>query len=112
MTTGPLPEMSLGRPNAPVTIVNTRRSPARTAAPSHADAFPEFKRTYIDTGKVRYILQRIPDREAVGQGDGRAPLCAPDKYFDLYGKFMAAAVLGVPGSPPSTRSSPWPSRWG
>jgi protein-disulfide isomerase len=50
--------------------------------------FPELKRTYIDTGKVRYILREFP----IGRQSGMATValrCAPpDKYLELYGKFM------------------------
>lgn len=88
MMTGPLPEMSLGRPDAPVTIVQYASLTCPHCRAFHSETFPELKRTYIDTGKVRYILREFP----IGKQSGNATIalrCAPpDKYVELYGKFM------------------------
>ena len=54
----------------------------------HKVTYPELKRRFIDTGKVRYILREFP----IGKTSGNATIalrCAPpDKYLELYGKFM------------------------
>jgi protein-disulfide isomerase len=88
MMTGPLPEMSLGRADAPVTIVQYASLTCPHCRAFHRDVFPEFKRTYIDTGKVHFIMREFP----IGKQSGNATIalrCAPaDKYFTLYGKFM------------------------
>jgi len=88
MQTGTLPEMSLGKPDAPVTIVQYASLTCPHCRAFHRDTFPEFKRTYVDTGKVRYILREFP----IGKQSGNATIalrCAPPaKYFTLYGKFM------------------------
>jgi protein-disulfide isomerase len=85
----PLPEMSWGRPDAPVTIVQYASLTCKHCKNFHETVFPEFKRTYIDTGKVRYILREFP----IGKTSGMATItlrCAPpEKYLDLYTKFMA-----------------------
>lgn len=89
MQAGPLPEMTLGRPDAPVTIIKYASLTCPHCRRFHQEVFPELKRTYIDTGKVRFILREFP----IGQSSGNATIalrCAPaDKYFDLYGKFLA-----------------------
>jgi len=88
MTNPALPEMALGRATAPVTIVQYASLTCPHCREFHDKTFPEFKRTYIDTGKVRYILREFP----IGKQSGNATValrCAPpEKYFDLYGKFM------------------------
>lgn len=85
---GPLLEMSWGKPDAPVTIVQYASLTCRHCRNFHDVTFPEFKRTYIDTGKVRYVLREFP----IGRQSGMATValrCAkPDKYLELYGKFM------------------------
>ncbi|WP_244534613.1 DsbA family protein [Hyphomicrobium sp. CS1GBMeth3] len=88
MMTGALPEMTLGRADAPVTIVQYASLTCPHCRTFHRDVFPEFKRIYIDTGKVRFIMREFP----IGKQSGNATIalrCAPpDKYFALYGKFM------------------------
>lgn len=88
MMTGPLPEMSLGRPDAPVTIVQYASLTCPHCRAFHEQVFPEFKRTYIDTGKVRYILREFPIGKQSGNATVALRCASPDKYFDLYGKFM------------------------
>jgi protein-disulfide isomerase len=87
---GDLPEMALGRRDAPVTIVQYASMTCPYCRRFHAQSFPALKREYIDTGKVRYILRaEFP----IGKQSGLATIalrCAPpDKYFVLYEKFMA-----------------------
>jgi protein-disulfide isomerase len=88
MATGALPEMTLGRADAPVTIIQYQSLTCPHCRAFHRDTFPEFERTYIKTGKVRFIMREFP----IGKQSGNATIalrCAPpDKYFTLYGKFM------------------------
>lgn len=88
MQTGHLPEMALGKPDAPVTVVQYASLTCPHCREFHEKTYPEFKRTYVDTGKVRYILREFP----IGKQSGNATValrCAkPEKYFELYGKFM------------------------
>lgn len=88
MKVGTLPDVSLGRPDAPVTIIKYASLTCPHCRTFHRDVFPELKRAYIDTGKVRFILREFP----IGKQSGTATIanrCAPPgKYFELYGKFM------------------------
>lgn len=88
MKTGPLPEMEIGRPDAPVTIIKYASLTCPYCRQFQIETFPELKRTYIDTGKVRFILREFP----IGFQSGAATValrCAPpEKYFELYAKFM------------------------
>lgn len=88
LTPGPLPEMALGRPDAPVTIIKYASLTCPYCRKFHLETFPRLKREYIDTGKVRFILREFP----IGFQSGAATIalrCAPpERYFELYGKFL------------------------
>lgn len=89
METGPLPEMSLGRADAPVTVVKYASLTCPYCRRFQLNDFPRFKRAYIDTGKVRFILREFP----IGRSSGNATIalrCVPkERYFDLYSKFLS-----------------------
>jgi protein-disulfide isomerase len=88
MATGSLPEMSFGRDDAPVTLVEYASLTCPHCRNFHMRTYPQFKKAYIDTGKVRYILREFP----IGMTSGAASIalrCAkPEKYLTLFGKFM------------------------
>jgi protein-disulfide isomerase len=86
---GELPEMALGRKDAPVTIVQYASMTCPICRRFLNETFPTLKREYIDTGKVRFILRaEFP----IGRQSGLATIalrCAPpEKYFALYEKLM------------------------
>jgi protein-disulfide isomerase len=117
MAPGDLPEMALGRRDAPVTIVQYASLSCPYCRKFQIEAFPVLKAEYIDTGKVRYVLRaEFP----IGKQSGVATIalrCASaDKYFVLYDKFMREqatwvsqevrpeAVLGVAAQVGMTRA--------
>jgi len=55
-----LPDLALGSDTAPVTIVEYASMTCPHCAHFANDTFPELKKKYIDTGKVRYILREFP----------------------------------------------------
>ena len=85
---GPLPEFSLGRPDAPVVMVKYMSLTCPHCRRFMAETFPVLQREYIDTGKVRLIIREFP----IGKTSGNATIalrCAPmDKYLTLYRKFL------------------------
>jgi protein-disulfide isomerase len=55
-----LPEMIMGADNAPVTIVEYASMTCPHCAHFQETTFPELKKRYIDTGKVRFITREFP----------------------------------------------------
>jgi protein-disulfide isomerase len=90
-----LPEIAIGRDDAPVTIIKYESLTCPFCRKFQADVFPVLKREYIDTGKVRFILREFP----IGMQSGAATIamrCAPaEKRFALYDKFMAQQAAWV-----------------
>lgn len=84
----PLPEMALGRPDAPLTIVQYASMTCPHCRHFHAKTYPLLKKEFIDTGKVRYILREFPIGKQSGQATIALRCAPPDKYFALYGKLM------------------------
>lgn len=91
-----LPEMSMGRADAPVVIVKYASMTCPYCRRFQAESFPALKKEYIDTGKVRFILRaEFP----IGKQSGLATIalrCAPpDKYFQLYDRLMSQQAAWV-----------------
>jgi len=91
-----LPEMALGRKDAPVTIVQYASLSCPYCRRFQIEPFALLKQEYIDTGKVRYVLRaEFP----IGKQSGLATIalrCAPaEKYFVLYDKLMREQATWV-----------------
>lgn len=83
MKPGPLPEQSIGEANAPVTIVEYASMTCSHCASFHTGTYPELKKRYIETGKVRYILREFPF-DPVAAGASMLSRCAgEDKSLSL-----------------------------
>lgn len=86
---GPLPEIMIGKADAPVTVVEYASLTCPHCAKFHKEVFPQFKREYLDTGKVRLIMREFP----IGRTSGMATIimrCTkPEKQVELIGKFFA-----------------------
>ncbi len=55
-----LPDLSIGKSDAPVTIVEYASMTCSHCAAFYATTFPTLKSKYIDTGKVRFVLREFP----------------------------------------------------
>jgi protein-disulfide isomerase len=55
-----LPEMVMGNEKAPVTVIEYASMTCPHCAHFQEVTFPELKKRYIDTGKVRYIFREFP----------------------------------------------------
>jgi protein-disulfide isomerase len=56
---GPMPDMSIGAPDAPVTIVEYASLTCPACANFHNKVLPVLKEKYIDTGKARLIFREF-----------------------------------------------------
>lgn len=88
MAPGPLGERVMGKPSAPVTVIEYVSLTCPHCASFQRDLFPRMKKEFIDTGKVRYIVREFP----IGRTAGTAAIvnrCAPEeKYFFLLSEFL------------------------
>ncbi len=95
MRPGPIPEFSIGRAEAPVTLIKYASLTCPFCKRFQSDVFPTLKRDYIDTGKVRFIIREFP----IGKTSGMATIalrCAPmSRYLDLYGRYLAQQAQWV-----------------
>ena len=83
MQAGPLGEMALGDEKAPVTIIEYASMTCPHCADFHASTYPELKKRYIDTGKVRFIFREFPLDQLALAGFLLARCAGPDKYFPM-----------------------------
>lgn len=88
MDGGDLGDIAFGRDDAPVTVIEYASLTCPYCRHFHQETFPRFKRAYIDTGKVRYIIREFP----IGRTAATAAMvnrCAPrEQYLALYGAFL------------------------
>jgi len=57
---GPLPDLVIGKADAPVTIIEYASMTCPHCATFHKTTYPALKEKYIDTGKVRFIFREFP----------------------------------------------------
>lgn len=88
MQGGPLAERSVGRADAPVTVIKYASLTCPYCRKFQLETFPLLKKRYIDTGKMRFILREFP----IGFQSGAATIamrCVPEKhYFDAYSALL------------------------
>lgn len=76
-----LPDIALGREDAPITIVEYASFTCSHCAAFHDENWPKLKAEYVDTGKVRFV-QRDVYFDAVGLWAGILARCGgDDKYY-------------------------------
>jgi protein-disulfide isomerase len=80
---GPLPEQVLGAADAPVTIVEYASMTCPHCATFHEKTYPELKKKYIDTGKVRFIFREFPLDPIAAAGFMLARCAGEGKYFPM-----------------------------
>jgi protein-disulfide isomerase len=83
MAPGPLPDRVLGSDKASVTVVEYASMTCSHCARFHTTVYPDFKKKYIDTGKVRFMLREFP-LDPIASGAFALARCLPeDKYYPM-----------------------------
>jgi protein-disulfide isomerase len=77
MASEALPDLALGSNGALVTIVEYASMTCSHCAAFYAGTFPELKKKYIDTGKVKFILREFP-LDPLGAAGFMLARCAGD----------------------------------
>lgn len=76
-------EITMGDPNASITVIEYASYTCPHCARFHEDVFKDLKTNYIDTGKINFVYREVYfDR--LGLWAGMLARCAgPDGYFDV-----------------------------
>jgi protein-disulfide isomerase len=80
---GSLPDLALGKADAPVTIVEYASMTCSHCASFHNTVLPVLKQKYIDTGKVRLIFREFPLDERAALASMMARCAGGDKALPL-----------------------------
>jgi protein-disulfide isomerase len=60
MKPGALPDLVVGKADAPVTVVEYASMTCGHCANFHNNVYPALKQKYVDTGKVRFVFREFP----------------------------------------------------
>lgn len=82
MAPGPLPEMALGSSDAKVTLIEYASLTCGHCGAFHKDTYPELKKRYVDTGKVRFIFREFP-LDPLATAGFMLARCEPEKYWGI-----------------------------
>ena len=83
MLPGPLGDEMQGAADAPVTIIEYASMTCPHCSHFHKTVYPELKKKYIDTGKVRFIFREFPLDPLAAAASMLARCAGKDKYFPL-----------------------------
>ena len=83
-------DRSIGRADAPVTVVEYASFSCNHCADWHLFVYPTFKTRFIDTGQVRLVFRNLPTQpEAMSlPGAAVARCAAPERFFDVASALM------------------------
>jgi len=74
----------MGRADAPVTVIEYASFTCHVCGDWHELVWPEFKRRFIDTGRVKFVFRNMPTApiELSGPAAALARCAAPERFFD------------------------------
>jgi protein-disulfide isomerase len=99
MQPNPLGEMAMGSESAPITVIEYASMTCPHCAHFSETTFPELKKRYIDTGKVRFIFREFPLDRLAFAGFLLARCVPSDKYFPMIETLFAQQRDWVVQSP-------------
>jgi protein-disulfide isomerase len=83
-------DRSIGRPDAPVTVIEYASFSCNHCADWHRFVYPTFKARFIDTGQVRLVFRNLPTQpeEMSLPGAALARCAAPERFFEVASALM------------------------
>jgi len=85
-----LTERAVGRPDAPVTVIEYFSLTCSHCAAFHRDTYPQVKRELIDTGQVRLVLRDFPLDQLALTAHAVARALPPERYEGFIAALFAA----------------------
>ena len=76
-------DMALGKPDAPVTVIEYASMTCPHCARFHAETLKAFKEKYVDTGKVRLIFREFPFDGLALRASMLARCAGAERYFPM-----------------------------
>jgi len=98
MKGGPLPDIPLGNADAPYTVIEYASMTCPHCAHFQNEVYPDFKKKYIDTGKVKFIFREFPLDGLAVAASMLARCAGPDRFYPMvHGLFETQETWAVPG---------------
>jgi len=99
MAPGPLEDIILGKPDAPITIVEYASMTCPHCAQFHTAVLPQLNTKYIDNGQAQLILREFPLDGLAVAAFMLARCAGPDRYYPMVGAlFETQDTWAVPGA--------------
>ena len=91
-------DMTLGKDDAKVTLVEYASASCPHCAAFYNDVFPKIKADYIDTGKIKFIFREFPHNQQALAAFMLARCSPKEKYFPLIDVFFKTQETWVPNA--------------
>jgi protein-disulfide isomerase len=96
---GPLEDIVMGKPDAPITIVEYASMTCPHCAQFHTAVLPRLNAKYIDNGQVKLILREFPLDGLAVAASMLARCAGPDRYYPMVAAlFETQGTWAVPGT--------------